>query len=507
MIAVLLAFTGSALAWDRSGTQLYIDDADNLIFSYYDIRTMAQGGPGLSDNYFSIINDDDDEFYQMHIRVRTGQCSVELLDFDALLSPNDVFTFDLIQDAEGDTVFASCDTKTLISSQFSVDANGCFVLDSGTFPAMLSLIQACGNCPDGSGAPLSASTALEATRVGYVEVIGEVQLCASDNTSCSMGSSSADECTTEQLENGDYNAWTFQEDINDGGDCATYANTNDPDQDLFGKAYHAAFDAQRNLTQLATSNAWEGARMGPPLIHRPCFSDSSPGCQSGDGELENPTGPGYAYDVASTSPDGAQDMNQCFWTAMVNSNTDINRVGAAATFGPTQADTDDFVTRGTATDTEELIDDYNSEYDEDDAVSHYFFIPGRGQTRYVFTFPLQHFVNQEISITKDERYDTEEAECVLPAQKFISPGIPQPGVVAGEVAILPAHSSNDGCDFNEGWIEFELEVTDDGPNSEPSIAAEGNSTAGDDPATIGMIVLWGEGAIADIFDISPMHMD
>jgi hypothetical protein len=201
-------------------------------------------------------------------------------------------------------------------------------------------------------------------------------------------------------------------------------------------------------------------------------------------------------------------MNRCFWTAMVNSTTDINRVGAAATFGPTQADTDDFgSSRGTASNAEELIDDYNAEYDEDDAVSHYFYIPGQGQSRFAFTFPLQHFVNQEISITKDERYDTEENECVLPAQKFISPGIPQPGVVAGEVAILPAHSSNDGCDFNEGWIEFELEVTDDGPNSEPSIAAEGNSTAGDDPATIGMIVLWGEGAIADIFDISPMHMD
>jgi hypothetical protein len=63
------------------------------------------------------------------------------------------------------------------------------------------------------------------------------------------------------------------------------------------------------------------------------------------------------------------------------------------------------------------------------------------------------------------------------------------------------------CDFNEGWLEFEFDVTDDGPNSEPSIQAEGNSTAGDNPATIGMVVLWGEGATADIFDISPMHMD
>jgi hypothetical protein len=114
MIAVLIAFTGSAIAWDEDQSQLYHDDTDSMIFSYYDIRTMAQGGPGLTDNYYTVINEDNDEWYQMHVRVRTGQCSVELLDFDVLLSPNDVFTFDLIQDAEGDTVFASCDTETLL---------------------------------------------------------------------------------------------------------------------------------------------------------------------------------------------------------------------------------------------------------------------------------------------------------------------------------------------------------------------------------------------------------
>jgi hypothetical protein len=506
---------------------------DSMILSYYDIRTAAQGGPGLSDNYFTIINEDIDEWYQMHVRVRTGQCSVELLDFDVLLSPNDVFTFDLYQDAEGDTVFASCDTHTLTASQFAVDSNGCFILDTGTFPNMLSLIQTCGSCPDGTDAPLSASSALEATRWGYVEVIGELELCASDAlTPDCQGSTSATECTTEQLGAGEYNAWTFwlEEDSDPGTDCSDYADTSDPGEDLYGKLYYATFDAGRNLVELATANAFtsvwvSGGNDDHNIIHRPCYSDNSPGCNPGDGELENdnPTvyqgqgNPKFAYDMARTSvssSQGATDINYCFWKGTIGTDSVENQLGAGATFGPTQADLhgcpwcdfpfigpfQPFPSNGRDGDwqtTADIIGALNFQAMKDDATSHYFYIPGQGQTRFVFTFPFQHFLNQEIEIVKGKRFDTEENECTLPGQKFISPGLPTPSALAGEVTILTAHNSNDGCDYNEGWLEYEFEIVDDGPGW----------TDGFDPGVLGLVVHWGDNSTADVFDVSPVQWE
>jgi hypothetical protein len=504
---VFVFAAGSAFA----GTQLgnvgaYERTGDIAIFNYYDIRTMAQGGPGLTDNYFTVVNNDGDEWYQAHVRVRTGSCSVELLDFDVLLSPRDVFTFDILQDAEGDTVFASCDTHTLTASQFGVDANGCFVLDSGTFPAMLSLIQTCGQCPDGTS--ITASSALEATRWGYVEVIGEVELEASDVDGGNGANSSADECTTEQLENGEYNAFSFQMDINDGGDCASTARTSSPTRNLFGKQYYATFDASQNLLKHAQQNAYHGDDMST-TIHRPCYSNSSPGCSAGDGELENPffyNSDSFAYEAASTSvSQGATDLNWCFWKDEDTNPGDIeNQNGAAATFGPTFAD---FFGRGSAATTTSNLVNLNDNLDQRYAVSHYFAIPGLGMSRYVFTFPIQHFLNQTISVSKDIRLDTEQNECSLPQQKFISPGIPTPGVARGEVTIVAA-DEGEPCDFNEGWVAFELAVTDDGPNGcDVGNCWTGGDTADDgEPAVFGTVINWGDAGVNSI-GVSPLNWD
>src|SRR5512135_1600246 len=74
--------------------------ASALLFTYYDVRSLADGGLGVTDNYFTVINSTS-AWAQAHVRVRTGKCSVELLDFDIMLSPNDVFSFDLSADGDG----------------------------------------------------------------------------------------------------------------------------------------------------------------------------------------------------------------------------------------------------------------------------------------------------------------------------------------------------------------------------------------------------------------------
>jgi hypothetical protein len=515
VVLAIMMFTGVSYAVsEETGGQETL--GSSLIFQYYDIRTTAQGGPGLSDNYFTVVNADDVEFTNAHVRVRTGQCSVELLDFDVILSPHDVFAFDLYQTATGSTQFASCDTDTLVASGFNVDSNGCYVLDSSTFPDMLSLIETCGNCPDGSGAPLSDADALAATRWGYVEVIGEVELEPAD-----ANYSDATECTSDQLKAGEYTAWSFVEAYHtSGNDCYDWADYSSVDEQLFGRVYYARFDAERNLVRLATTNGVSlddnvcGGDVTPNptydnncswmVIHRPCYSDTSPGCAPGDGELENsnPFVAGdakYAYAAASTdmNPAGADDMNYCFYKNTITTLGDVvNKVGAGATFGPTLADLDacSAPRDGGAVTTEDIVRWAEDYYDKDGAVSHYFYIPGQGQTRYVFTFPFQHFLGESVTITKEARFNNEEETCAIPTGKFISPGLPVAGLPRGEVTILETQASGDPCSFNEGWLAFDLWVTSD-------------SAGGSDypPGVLGMVVNYGDGDNADVMATAPMQ--
>jgi hypothetical protein len=507
----IIAFTGSAFAQ----MPMYLDigaqeqTGNTILFNYYDIRTTAQGGPGLSDNYFTVTNacggchdmSVSAPWINAHVRVRTGQCSVELLDFDVILSPGDVFTFDLYQTATGSTQFASCDTKTLVASGFNVDSNGCYVLDSSTFPDMLGLIETCGNCPDGSGAPLSEADALAATRWGYVEVIGEASLWPSDVDP-------DENCSEERLAAGEYTLWGWVEEDGCGYD--------EPWDGLFGRVYYAKFDADRNLVRLATSNGLSknnavcggddgGGSCSNEIVHRPCYSDTSTGCNVGDGELENDNpyvadDAKYAYAAASTdpNPDGADDMNYCFYKNTITTSGDVvNKVGAAATFGPTLADLNDYnyaPRDGGAGTTESIIYDLNNYISKYFAWSHYFYIPGQGQTRYVFTFPFQHFINQRIEITKDARLNNEEETCAIPTGKFISPGLPVEGVPRGEVTILATQEPGDTCTFNEGWIALSVWVTQDGVGYTNYY-----------PGVIGMVINYGDNDTADVMTTAPMQ--
>lgn len=481
LLMVIMAFSGSVFAQPVSiETGALENTGDSVLFPYYDIRTVAQGGPGLSDNYFAVANTEGDDWVQAHVRVRTGQCSVELLDFDVILSPKDVFTFDLYQGSSGNTVFASCDTHTLVASGFNVDSNGCFVLDSATFPQMLSLIKTCGTCPSGSA--ISDIDALAATRFGYVEAIGEIVLQPVTFGNCSgapADTRGCDICAKAQLVAGQYTAWSWV----DGDDCPVHSVFNS----LFGRLYQAKFDAQRNVVALATSNGLsldhsvQGSGTEPWILHRPCYSDASSGCSTGDGELENSNpfvtaGAKFAYNKLyesnQTALNGATDINYCFWgketgDEPVADNLGVNRVGAAATFGPTLADLRNTAgpRDGTAIRTEDIIVSLNNMIAKQFMVSHYFFIPGIGQTRYVFTFPFQHFINEQIGITKDVRLDTEENGCVIPTGKFISPGLPPSVSPQGELTILDTQGATDACTFNEGWLAFTLEVTKVGPTT------------------------------------------
>jgi hypothetical protein len=508
----IIAFTGSVFAQMPFDIGAQEQTGNTILFNYYDIRTTAQGGPGLSDNYFTVTTDTcarchRGEYYEpwtnAHVRVRTGQCSVELLDFDVILSPGDVFTFDLYQTATGSTQFASCDTDTLVASGFNVDSNGCYVLDSSTFPDMLGLIKTCGNCPDGSGAPLSDADALAATRWGYVEVIGEAILSPSDVDP-------DENCSKEKLAAGEYTLWGWVEE--DGCDYGYV------ESDLFGRVYYARFDADRNLVRLATANGLSrgyavcggdsgGHSCSHVIVHRPCYSDTSLGCNVGDGELENTNyyvadDAKYAYAAASTdaNPAGADDMNYCFYKNTITTSGDVvNKVGAAATFGPTLADLYDgyYAPRdGIAGTTVSIIYQLAGDIAKYDAISHYFYIPGQGQTRYVFTFPFQHFINQSITITKEERFNNEEETCAIPTGKFISPGLPVAGVPRGEVTILATQEPGDPCTFNEGWLEFSLLVTQDGV-----VGGKTNYP----PGVIGMVVNYGDGDTADVMATAPMQ--
>jgi hypothetical protein len=513
VVLAIMMFTGVSYAQvsEETGGQEAL--GSSLVFQYYDIRTTAQGGPGLSDNYFTVVNADDVEYVNAHVRVRTGQCSVELLDFDLLLSPHDVFAFDLYQTATGSTQFASCDTDTLVASGFNVDSNGCYVLDSTTFPDMLSLIEICGNCPDGSGVPLSAADALAATRWGYVEVIGEAELLPA------TPGTSVNHCLESQLAVGDYTLWKwFTEDIS-GSTCCDYrdAGCSPVDEQLFGRVYYARFDAQRNLVRLATSNAISlddivcggdagGHTCSWMIVHRPCYQDTSPGCGPDDGELDNTNDfvaddARYAYAAASTAgdPAGANDMNYCFYKDKIAGSTVTNRVGAAATFGPTLADLADYYIGyaprdGYAGTTENIVRDVEDYFDKDGAVSHYFYIPGQGQTRYVFTFPFQHFLGESVTITKEARFNNEEETCAIPTGKFISPGLPVAGLPRGEVTILETQESGDPCSFLEGWLAFDLWVTSD------------RAGGGDyPPGVFGMVVNYGDNDSADVMTTAPMQ--
>jgi len=453
-----------------------------LLYTYYDVRSEAAGGIGLTDNYFTATNISTTAWLQAHVRVRTGHHSIELLDFDILLSPTDVFTFDLYED-NGATVFASCDTKTLQNSGFTpnFDRNNdgvmdCFVLDSTTFPAMLSLIVEC------DPAVITLEEALAHTRKGYVEIIGEGII----QSNLAVGGNNKDLCPGL---NGVPDA-TLIDDVTIAGKLLDHSvaasrlctSTNGTGlcptacapvtDELIGRMYYGTV-SNAVVTRLGQWNAEildDG--MGFIVLHKESFAaeladidcaaaDAADGC--------------YAYTEAKATAgavtDGADDMNFCLYTDSITTAGGVtgvrNKFGAAATYGPTLADLVS-ARNGTLATTQGNLNTLSNGLSLGDrtangvpgailprtfAVSHYFSVPAPNpfdmRTAFAFIFPLQHFIGENDFLSISTIYDTEENKTTIQLDKFISPGLPTVTTPGEEAALF-----NLTAPFAEGWIKF-----------------------------------------------------
>ncbi len=453
----------------------------SLLYTYYDVRSVAAGGIGLTDNYFTATNVSTNAWLQAHVRVRTGARSIELLDFDILLSPSDVFTFDLYED-QGAMVFASCDPQTLTNSGFTLnfDKNGdgtneCFVLDSTTFPAMLSLILECD--PDVA----TVEEAIADTKKGYVEIIGEGII---PSNRAYPGGSSKNLCPGP---NGVPNETPLLDDVVIAGKlldhtvpalslcsvCACDTVT----QELFGRVYYGTVGAGILVTRLGYLNA-EIMDDGTGLIlHKETYQNEliDPDCAAADAA----TGC-YAYREPVVSgtivANGADDLNFCLYTDSISvsgTNTGVrNKFGAGATYGPTLVDLVTLRNGSLATVTSNLnVLSANLSRGDLTAnglpgailprtypVSHYFSVPAPNpfdmRSAFAFIFPLQHFIGENDFIQVAGLFDTEENQTVVQLEKFLSPGLPTVTTPGEEASLFNLSSP-----FAEGWIMFELGAT------------------------------------------------
>ena len=362
--------------------------ATALLFTYYDVRSLSDGGLGVTDNYFTVINSSS-AWTQAHVRVRTGDCSVELLDFDIMLSPNDVFAFDLSQDGDG-IAFSSKDAVTIANSkelapflQTLPDGSDGIAFSSNPSspfytPNLTSLILTCGTCPNRTA--ITEADANRATLKGYVEVIEEGQIvdCAATASHVSSPSDAKHGYCRPTDEIGQYLAGVTcsspVENLVDITEHTLYelaSNFTDPvaglcdlsveriDPALDGRVYYASVSPDfTSVPRLAHINA-EGMAsiIGRPkyatdkslILHANTYTDelAAPRCLAGNGQESC-----FAYSEATTngsgelddaSVGGANDMNYCFYQDLVTGGADDglgvkNKFGAGATFGPTIAD-------------------------------------------------------------------------------------------------------------------------------------------------------------------------
>jgi hypothetical protein len=466
---------------------------ESLLYQFYDLRSQAAGGLGLTDNYFTVTNTSTDAWVQAHVRVRTGHDSIELLDFDVLLSPADVFTFDLYDD-NGATVFASCDTKTLTNSGFTLnfDKNGdgtndCYILDSTTFPAMLSLIETCeGSTPE---------VALANTKKGYVEVIGEGAILSNAWYKADGYTTSNNKNTCPGNAPGSFDS---DDDVSIAGKMLDHTNsdfrlcdTTDGDglcddacvelsNQLIGRVYYGTVDNAGSVpvvVRLAQLNAQilESDQDAGIIFHKESYDAEKADSKCLDNDNSSSEGC-YAYVAATTDtpvPNGADDMNYCFYTDSISGTGVSNKYGAAATFGPTLADvpSDVSLRDGTLGITQSRLniicaglsqgyvsDEGGAGFDFGNAPktyadSHYFSVPAPNpfdmETLFAFIFPCQHFIGEKDAITPVAIYDNEENQTTVQLGKFISPGLPTittPGEEAGLFKLTSPYA--------EGWIRF-----------------------------------------------------
>ena len=477
VVALCISLPAFAMSGETAGT--------SLLFTYYDMRSTANGGLGLTDNYFTVTNTATDKWVQAHVRIRTGTDSIELLDFDILMSPTDVFAFDLYDDG-GETVFASCDTKTLENSGFvpNFDRNldgtdDCYVLGSSTFPAMLSLIKVCDPL-------LTDAETLAQTKKGYVEVIGEgvIWACSTNKNKCASDCAVDDDflipgsllkhCTVPALSAVD--------------NCESVSEMYPV---LEGRQYYATVagvgvgGGLRTVTRFAQLNGEVLDQYAPLVLHCEDFETEagSTDCAGTD------SGPCFAYVGATTNSvaEGADDLNHCLYKSKILVANDVsNKFGAGATFGPTLVDiqTDNPRNGSLATTASKIeyimgyMNDAQYVYngggfdtwgDKQWADSHYFAVPAPGiydiSTSFSFIFPFQHFIGENNFITAQTIYDMEENKRTLDLPKFISPGLPTPSAPGDEASLFKLNAP-----FSEGWLRFAVTATNSTTGCTESVA-------------------------------------
>ena len=467
VVALCISLPAFAMSGETAGT--------SLLFTYYDLRSAASGGLGVTDNYFTVTNTATDKWVQAHVRVRTGAKSIELLDFDILMSPTDTFTFDLYED-NGATVFASCDTKTLIDSGFTPNfdrnldgTDDCYVLDSNTFPQMISLIAVC--LPD-----IDEAEQLAQTKKGYVEVIGEgvIWACSTNKNKCWDACETTDTFTIP----GKLLQHCTNSDLSIVDNCNSDVDSMYPV--LIGRQYYATVEGGgiggglRTVTRFAQLNGEVLDQYAPLVLHCENFNAeaASADCAGAD------QGPCFAYVGATTNSvaEGADDMNHCLYTSKILVANDVsNKFGAGATFGPTildnrvasprngtlaQAAANIGIIMATMNDAQSTDDggDFDTWGDKQWADSHYFAVPAPNvydiSTAFSFIFPFQHFIGENDYITVQTIYDTEENKRTLDLPKFISPGLPTPTSPGEEAALFKLNAP-----FAEGWLRFAVTAT------------------------------------------------
>lgn len=455
-VAVLAAFAlffgASSLAMAGNTGAVLSGAGSALLFPYYDVRSLADGGLGLTDNYFTVTNTSPG-WVQAHVRIRTGDKSVEVMDFDVLLSPRDTFAFDLYQAADGGIEFSSCDTKTLENSNFPLDSNGCFTANSSN-TGLLSLIKACQGVDN--------ATALMITQTGYVEVIGEgiINPDSIDNTLCASHDAqnpgrTIPGRTLHDLEHTPLSTANCKADITDMAPV------------LAGKAYYATVDTSRRVSKHAALNAW-GLGLGLPcwdpntpnstqptsfacadprgvIIHANDYASELQRCKIDNGC--------FAYSSASaSSPDGAADINMCFYQDHDGTAGIQNKYGGGKTFGPGFEDL--AIRRDGSLDTiRRILQDSTASLAAQSVSSHFFSVNRGGslldmETRFAFVFPFKHFTGESVSITAEGIWDLEGIRSA-PYTGFFSPRLPSPPSPAQGASLFSFFAP-----YQEGWAMF-----------------------------------------------------
>ena len=80
-----------------------------LVYPYYTVQ--AKTGGTAFDTYITVVNSDSVNGKAVKVRLLEGKNSVEVLDFNLYLSPNDMWTATLTRDSSGNGVLQTRDNS------------------------------------------------------------------------------------------------------------------------------------------------------------------------------------------------------------------------------------------------------------------------------------------------------------------------------------------------------------------------------------------------------------